>query len=36
VDDSLYVEMEAAVKEFDGLVKDIKANPKKYVTVKIF
>lgn len=36
VDDSLYVEMKAAVQQFDSLVKDIKANPKKYVTVKIF
>lgn len=36
VDDSLYREMKTTVAEIDALVKDIRKNPKKYVTVKIF
>jgi len=35
-DDSLYVEMKEAVSQFRALVADIKKNPQKYVTVKLF
>ncbi len=35
-DDSLYVEMKDAVAQFRALVQDIKKNPQKYVTVKLF
>jgi len=35
-DDSLYVEMKDAVSQFRALVEDIKKNPQKYVTVKLF
>lgn len=36
VDDSLYREMKATVGQIDALVKDIRENPKKYVTFKLF
>lgn len=35
-DDSLYEEMKSAVTQFKALVEDIKKNPQKYVTVKLF
>lgn len=35
-DDRVYNETRAAIAEFKALVADIKANPKKYVTVKLF
>jgi phospholipid/cholesterol/gamma-HCH transport system substrate-binding protein len=35
-DDRLYEETRAAVAELKALLADIKANPKKYVTVKVF
>ncbi len=35
-DDSLYMEMKQAVSQFRALVEDIKKNPQKYVTVKLF
>ncbi len=35
-DDQVYVETRAAVAELKALIADIKANPKKYLTVKIF
>jgi phospholipid/cholesterol/gamma-HCH transport system substrate-binding protein len=35
-DDKLYVEMNSSVKAIRALLEDIKANPKKYLTVKIF
>lgn len=36
VDDSLYREMQSTLVQIDALVKDIKKNPKKYVTFKLF
>ena len=35
-DDKLYTEMNSSVKAIRALLEDIKANPKKYLTVKIF
>ena len=35
-DDSLYVNLNRAAKEFGDLAADIKANPKKYVDIRIF
>lgn len=35
-DDTLYNNMKDAIAQFDGLVADIKKNPQKYVTVKLF
>ncbi len=36
VDDTLYVQLTESTQEFKSLIDDIKKNPRKYVTVKIF
>lgn len=36
VDDSLYRQMQSTVSQINALVKDIRQNPKKYVTFKLF
>jgi phospholipid/cholesterol/gamma-HCH transport system substrate-binding protein len=35
-DDSLYLETRQSVREFKELVRDIRANPKKYINLKVF
>ena len=35
-DDKLYNNLEKSSKELEALIEDIKTNPKKYLTIKVF